>query len=367
MCHNAPNPPADRGVMPASPNRTSRSPWWWIATGISLPYAAGVLGFFALRISLPRLPATLAAASYGAPFFFAPLLVLLPLAFLSSSRPAIVSTLLVLALFLGLFLPLFLPRLGPPPPVAGKPLRVMTYNLGGSRAAPGALVAAIEGQDVDLVALQEVTPATGQALQEALGTRFPFSILEPGQADTGLLSRHPIVASERFRPAGFGRAALLARLDVDGAIMHVIVVHPRPPGLCPLPAGVCYQELERQVDDIARRAAVLPGPVLVLGDFNMSEQTRAYDKMAGTLRDAFREAGWGFGFTFPVGRSQGRLPVPGPLVRIDYIFHSNELYAGRAAVGCRAGSDHCFVVAQLERRAHQPGMIGPISASRSAP
>ena len=341
--------------MPVSSDRPQRSPWWWVATGTSVPYAAGVLGFFALRVLLPRLPALLAMVSYAAPFLFAPLAVLLPLALLSRSRPAIISTLLVLALFLALFLPRFLPRSTSSPPATGEPLRVMTLNLGVRRAPPQRLVEAIERENADLVAVQELLPATAWALRRGLGERYPHTVLEPGQSDTGLLSRYPILASERFRPAGFGRAALQARLDVDGTAVHVIVVHPRPPEFCelqgcPVPTGVCYDELDRQVVDIAARAAALPGPVLVLGDFNMSEETRAYDRMASILKDAFREAGQGFGFTFPVGRSLNGIPVPGPLIRLDYVFHSGELFASGARVGCGAGSDHCFVVAELERR-----------------
>ena len=340
--------------MPTSSDRPRRSPWWWFAVAISLANAAGVLGFFALRFLLPRLPAPLALISYGGPFLFAPLLLLLPLAFLLRSRAAAISTMAVLVLFAVLYGPLFVPRLAPAPALTGEPLSVMTFNLGAYRAPPERLVSVIESENADVVAVQELVPATARALRDGLGTRYPYTILEPTAADTGLLSRHPIVASERFRPAGFGRLALHTVLDINGRLVQVIVVHPRPPGFrwrrrWPLAVGVSYDALSKEITDVARRAAALPGPVLVLGDLNISEQTPAYDRLAGVLGDTFREAGWGFGLTFPYRLQIDGTVVPRPLVRIDYVFHSSELYVREARVGCRGGSDHCYVVARLQR------------------
>ncbi len=340
--------------MPASAGPSRRSPAYWPVTALCLVYAAEVGSFFALRILLPEWPATLLLASYVAPFFFTPLLALVPLAFLSRSRMAQAGCLAVLSLFLLVYGPRFVPRLPGAPASTGKALTVMTFNLGPNRSQPAQLVSAIRAAGADVVAVQELFPAAGNALQDGLADRYPFTILPPAPGSTGLLSRCPIIQHEWFRPAGFGRTALRATLDVDGTPWTVFVVHPLPPhlsrcGTCRLPYRVDDGERERQVEDIAGRAAAVAGPVLIVGDLNMSEQSRAYDILAGRFGDAFREGGWGLGLTFPNGLQVGQLWVPLPFVRIDYIFHSADLRAAGSYVGCRGSSDHCYLVALLLR------------------
>lgn len=128
----------------------------------------------------------------------------------------------------------------------------------------------------------------------------------------------------------------------------------------PVPIGLDTGPQERLLLDLEERAKEAVGTVLVIGDLNLTDQTRAYATVTETLQDAFREAGWGFGFTFPHVHRIGNLlpstpgisviPFPGPLVRLDYILHSDDMVAESARVGCAGGSDHCYVVARLSWR-----------------
>lgn len=322
-----------------------------MAAGLSLAYAVAALGFLATRALVWPWPAALAALSYGGPFLFLPLLLLLPLASLSRSRVALAATLALVVLFLFVYLPYFLPRPAARAPDEGQTLRVMAYNMGPASLTPQLAVDAVAGADADIVALQEVTPGTASLLRQKLSQRYAYSVLRPEEGDTGLLSRYPIVESEFFRPAGVGRRALLAALDVAGTRLHILVVHPQPPvALRPggglIPAGTRFGPLEREIIDIANRAASLPAPVIVAGDFNMSDQSQAYAYLAGRFGDAFRTAGWGLGFTFPDRDPRSGRAVT-PLVRIDYVFASPGVRFERAATGCGTGSDHCFVLADM--------------------
>ncbi len=319
---------------------------------LCLIYAAGVYALFALRFLLPAWPPLLGLAGFLGPFLYAPLVLLLPLAFFARARAAIAALLAVLVLFLAIYVPFFLPPAGGSASGAGAPITAMTFNLGPGQSQPAGLVAAIAGEDADLVAVQELYPAAAAAFDEALAARYPYRILPSEEGATGLLSRYPIVASESFQPAGVGRTALQAGLEVDGMPAWVFVFHPEPPlqrvGAPGRQAPRLYErQLEAQLADIIARAGGLEGAVLVMGDFNMGDQSRGYVVISSHLRDAFREAASGLGFTFPVGRG-----LPGPLVRIDYIFHNDALIARRAYVGCRGGSDHCYVVADLEPTPH---------------
>lgn len=78
----------------------------------------------------------------------------------------------------------------------------------------------------------------------------------------------------------------------------------------------------------------------------MTDQSPGYRELRRRLLDAYREAGWGFGHTFPDMEVRS-MPTPFPLVRIDYIFHSRDMRASRSYVGDRGGPDHRFLVAEL--------------------
>lgn len=332
-----------------------RRPLWWVAMLLCLTYAAGVFALLALRFLLPVWPPLLVLLGFLGPFLYAPLVLLLPLAFLGRARVAMAATLAVLALFLVNYLPFFLPRLAAAPATVAPPITVMTFNLGASRSSAGQLAQAIESTGAGIVAVQELVPETSAGLREELHELYPHQILDTNVAASGLLSRYPILSSEWFQPAGHGRPALHATIDLDGVPLQVIVVHPQPPGIdwldgrIPLPVGVHDRTVHEQVADIAERVGALQGPLIVMGDFNMGDHSRAYQQLADTLHDAFRASGWGFGFTFPNHLQERGIRVPGPLIRIDYVFHSDALYARRAYVGCRGGSDHCYVVAELSR------------------
>ena len=94
--------------------------------------------------------------------------------------------------------------------------------------------------------------------------------------------------------------------------------------------------------DILTRVDQIEGPLVVLGDFNLTDQQSLYPALTRRLRDAHRDSGWGLGFTFT------RFPSIGlPMWRIDYVFHSTHLVAVRTTVGNYGGSDHRPVIADL--------------------
>jgi len=83
-----------------------------------------------------------------------------------------------------------------------------------------------------------------------------------------------------------------------------------------------------------------------------------YRLIASVLRDSWREAGYGFGHTFPgTPTIPGTRPVilgiqvPKWLIRIDCIFHSPDLFASTAQIIPSDGaSDHRPVMATLRFR-----------------
>jgi vancomycin resistance protein VanJ len=322
--------------------------------GICWLYAASLVGFIIVRASLPDLPPFLALVNSFTPFLFAPVPVVLLVALWLRSRRALTAGMIVLILFIGLYGDLFLPRFGRSACEPGRELRVMTFNLGLHLGAPEELMALIDQQGADIVVVQEMTSDMAQRFDQELGSIYPYRVLNPSMETTGLLSRYLVLEEEWIEPIEGGRPYLRAVVEWDNEDVTVFVVHPLPPGLewyrdMAIPIGLHDAGPQRQVEEVTRRAIAEEGPVLIVGDFNMSDQTRGYANIAEEFRDAYREAGRGFGFTFPKGLRVGDMRVPGPFTRVDYIFHSQSFCARRAQVGCGGGSDHCYVAAGLVR------------------
>jgi endonuclease/exonuclease/phosphatase (EEP) superfamily protein YafD len=104
------------------------------------------------------------------------------------------------------------------------------------------------------------------------------------------------------------------------------------------------------VDELIAHLRSEGGTRILVGDFNMTPTSRAHAVLGAELQDAFLEAGWGLGHTYPTSLRSVGFGLPIPLVRIDYIFHSDDLVARRTWVGPNGGSDHLPVAADLAFR-----------------
>jgi endonuclease/exonuclease/phosphatase (EEP) superfamily protein YafD len=80
----------------------------------------------------------------------------------------------------------------------------------------------------------------------------------------------------------------------------------------------------------------------------MSDQAVIYGDLAARLGDSFREAGAGFGMSWPAGLSEELPDILPPLMRLDYVWHSGHFRAVNADQGPDLGSDHLPLVATLE-------------------
>jgi len=231
----------------------------------------------------------------------------------------------------------------PPPPVpAGADLRVFWLNLGNGLASREATAAWVRAAGVDVVALAEVNRGVAAYLADELADAFPHAAIHPGWLDgKAVFSRHPIVEHELFR-LGQGRPYLRATLAVGEREVVVYVVH-----LSPMVAVLGARSGAAR--DLARLVAAAPADraVVLAGDLNATERSAEYAGLVRAgFRDAFADAGRGFGASFPVfGRYFG-LPV-GRFLRIDYLWTRHGLATVAARLGPDLGSDHLPLVADF--------------------
>ena len=102
---------------------------------------------------------------------------------------------------------------------------------------------------------------------------------------------------------------------------------------------------------LAAEISAHPGPLILAGDGNASIFTGEIQNLRRRLKDAWDEAGFGLGATFP--GPWRRLGFLGPWVRIDYVFHGDAFVATAARrISDATGAGHYPVWAELSFLGH---------------
>ena len=94
-----------------------------------------------------------------------------------------------------------------------------------------------------------------------------------------------------------------------------------------------------QVSDIKQHTIACTHPYIIMGDFNDTPQSFAYQQLKEGLDDAFVTSGKGFDATFL---------KPFPLLRIDYILYPKQYQAVNYQSTDKIFSDHKLIFADLK-------------------
>ncbi len=248
----------------------------------------------------------------------------------------------------------------PVDPPAGETFTVVSFNVQGSNAELERATEWLLQAAPDVIVLQE----TAEGYDHRLAPLYDVYAHEDHiEGSARVFSRFAIlerqILSIEDEP---GRLALRLLLNLDGRQLAVYALHfslplrPRAqldPDADIGPEALLRYDERRRNAQIRRLLEFLPGesaPFIVAGDFNMSDASLIYDEIAARMQDAWRAAGNGAGRTWPVAEAIGLPRVIHPLLRIDYIWHSDALRATAARVGEAIGSDHLPVSVAFEWR-----------------
>jgi endonuclease/exonuclease/phosphatase (EEP) superfamily protein YafD len=236
-------------------------------------------------------------------------------------------------------------------------LVVMTANIGNGLADPGQVAEEILKAGADLVGLQEVSGEQGDALVRALSSELPhLKLQERGIPGKAIFSRHPLIETGPIEIVR-GRPDLMARVDMPGGPIRLVVAHPEPPRFG-LGSGARNMLSGQQIRHLAESIRHAGEPGLLMGDLNRVSWQRAARALSEMgLIDAWLAGGSGPGFTLPArwahgayrGHPLGEVRLP-PFARVDYVWHTPHFMTEDAWLGAAAGSDHLPVVARLIRR-----------------
>lgn len=214
-------------------------------------------------------------------------------------------------------------------------LTVASVSATFGRVDADAVVALVREGEVDVLAVQELTPDAADALVAArLEDTLPYAVLLPekGFTGTGLWSALPLGDSGEVE--GMTSRAPWAVAEVDGRAVTVFAPHPAAPG------PTDHARWAADLDVLRDAVAEIDGAVLVVGDLNATRDHRAFRAIEALgCVDAADDAGAGFLPTFPEGR--GLFPV----AAIDHVL---ECGTGLGAVAVETtsieGADHRALV-----------------------
>ncbi len=251
---------------------------------------------------------------------------------------------------------MFIPRaIGHPDPGTGPELRVMSQNMKVGAADPEQIVGLVRSHHIDLLGLDEFTPAAQTALEDAgLLTLLPFRASDPFLDATGsaIYSRYPLSGTGYQHLAGrFGQE--YATVTVPGALpLEFYAVHTRAP------AGPGTQA--DWAKSMQQEPAATPHGVvrLLAGDFNATfDQFRLRDLLATGYTDIASQLGDGMVTTWPY---DGRLIPPVPIT-LDHMFADPRIGAVSFGASTVKGTDHRAIYAT----GHAPGCVRECAGSRS--
>jgi endonuclease/exonuclease/phosphatase (EEP) superfamily protein YafD len=216
-------------------------------------------------------------------------------------------------------------------------LNVLSSNIYRGKADPEALVELVDRFDVDLLAIQELTPRFARALRAAgIERRLPNAIVEvrKGAAGGGIYSRLPL------RPIAAGSETFFRqpRADLrvpDGRHLRVVDIHPLTPGRTGIDVW------EDSLDDLPTTGDGVPW--VLLGDFNATlDHSRLREVIDRGYRDAGSVAGMGLVPTWP--NRDHDLPL---VITIDHVLADDRLGIVDYGVEDLPGSDHRSIHAEL--------------------
>jgi endonuclease/exonuclease/phosphatase (EEP) superfamily protein YafD len=161
------------------------------------------------------------------------------------------------------------------------------------------------------------------------------TVIRPTYSNQVILSRFP--ARLLDKPPGWPDDFRAHRLEVDAPTGRVIVylAHLKRPHLGPrriLRIRSQLQAQRREREALLASARTEGAPVVVAGDFNISDRSRAYRRITGRFRDAMRARRAGPTYVADLFR-----PL---LLRIDHVFVPKDWCSAQPERFTLHGSDH---------------------------
>jgi len=228
----------------------------------------------------------------------------------------------------------------PPPAGAASPsFRFASFNHPRGERHALAIGEWLERSGADVVAMQEQhSPQAVQALAAALPS-FPYVHTQFGRwADVTIFSRWPILQAQTIELTPGGARASKVRIDWQSQPVTVVGVHLH------WPVGADnVRQRNAALHALAALARDTPGPLLIGGDFNITQWSPVFDAAFATAPLTDCAHGQGLVNSWPAY-------FPPAAIRIDHCLVSPHWRVLRMSAGPALGSDHQPMLSELALR-----------------
>lgn len=236
-------------------------------------------------------------------------------------------------------LPDYRPAESIPAEAAAAPhIRLMTANVYFLNPDYSGIAREIQQEDPDILFIQEFGPRVHTALvEQGVADRYPYQkfAFENEHFGVAMYSKLPLSDVQVLEASN--RPLIRALVDVAGRQVVLYDLHPVSPGFGIDVADGWNDGWETITSFIAEET----GPVILAGDLNMDQHHVWYRKLKSEgLDNCHEETGRGNATTWPKGRKLRP-------IRIDHIFHSDQVVCLSIREGTGEGSDHHPLIAEL--------------------
>lgn len=230
----------------------------------------------------------------------------------------------------------------------GAHIRIMTYNIRAGRNGVAGVAQTMLSNRPDIICMQEVYANKGaRDPMPRLRELLPHDWASVHRGELAIFSKYPIVGHRYHSSADLG--VLEATLDTPSGRLTVLTTHLSlisPFDALPWRDGKpVWQRVShanehrwRQMRILLSIARSIRTPLIVTGDFNTPPHGLLYSAATSTLKDAFRAAGRGWGYTYP---------CVWPLWRIDYVLVIPRIGVRDCFVPPSQASNHRPLVADI--------------------
>lgn len=290
--------------------------------------------------------------NYLGVWLFTPLLGLIPWVIIRRNWLGGLLLIVPIGLFIWFYGLLFIPR-GENNSNTQQQFRIMTFNIRESNRDWESIMQILESNNVEIVALQEVSRPAEEYLDNALLDKYPH---RANYRTIGLAvySQYPILEHRVYsaQPWPFQSTTI----NIKGTAIHMINAHLAKAELLTFfetgdisrikDSAIARNGQIKRILGVVERENL---PSVVACDCNMTSLTSNYAQITSELNDAFQERGWGFGHTFLIPRGfEISSDINLPFQRIDYLFHSTELgVQSIKVIAEESGSDHRPILAEF--------------------
>lgn len=218
-------------------------------------------------------------------------------------------------------------------------VKLILANVNHRNTAHETFIAFTRKHEPDVLVVQEVTEVWRESLQE-LRNLYPFSEELPKDHGSGmaLYSRFPLERQAVVFPEGDSRPGILARMDIDGASVSLLSLHPRTPI-----RGEHFKLRNEMFAAAADCLWNLPEPKICVGDLNITPWSPYYRSFVEQTKLVNVRKGFGLLPSWPTFLFFKWLMIP-----LDHCLVSEDIHVADVNTGEPIGSDHLPLIVELE-------------------